>query len=118
MASIVWTERDGKYGGQRQDFKVYLQFNCATLPTREGQAGLQSISQGGQCIWANNLKRVPNTIHVMQEADQNYGYNPFKTQFLSNLDSIVDGRLMAKGSLCLQPKLMGLPQFGGVDHET
>ena len=118
MASTVWTEWDGKNVGQRQEFNVYIQFNCATVHTREGQAGLQSISQGRQSIWANNLKHVPNTIHVTQEVDQNYGYGPFKTQFLSNLDSIVDGRLMAKGSLCLQPKFMGLPRFGGFDCET
>lgn len=73
MVSIVWTEQDGKNG--RQTFKVYLQLNCATLSTREGQARLQSFSQG-----------VPNTIHVPQEMDQNFGYGPFKTQFLSNLD--------------------------------
>ena len=99
-------------------FQSISSIQLCHLPTREGQAGLQSISQGGQCIWANNLKSVPNTIHVMQEADQNYGFGPFKTQFLSNLDSIVDGRLMAKGSLCLQPKFMGLPRFGGFDCET
>ena len=52
---------------------------------------------------------VPNTTHVMQETDQNYG--PFKTQFLSNLDLIVDRRLTAKKSLSLQ-KFVGLPLFG------
>ena len=35
---------------------------------------------------------VPNMTHVMQETDQNYG--PFKTQFLKNLDLIVDERLL------------------------
>ena len=59
---------------------------------------------------------VPNTTHVTQETDQNYG--PFKTQFLSNLDLIVDARLAKKKSLTLQPKFVGLPLFGGVDHET
>ena len=43
---------------------------------------------------------VPNTTHVTQETDQNYG--PFKTQILSNLVLIVDKRLMAKKSLSLQ----------------
>jgi hypothetical protein len=59
---------------------------------------------------------VPNTTHVTQETDQNYG--PFKTQFLSNLDLIVDKRLTAKKSLFLQQKFVGLPLFGGVDRET
>jgi hypothetical protein len=59
---------------------------------------------------------VPNTTHVTQETDQNYG--PFKTQFLSNLDLIVDARLTANKSLSLQPKFVGLPLFGGVDTET
>jgi hypothetical protein len=54
--------------------------------------------------------------HVTQETDQNYG--PFKTQFLSNLDLIVDARLTANKSLPLQPKFMGLPLFGGVDTKT
>jgi hypothetical protein len=59
---------------------------------------------------------VPNTTHVTQETDQNYG--PIKTQFLSNLDLIVDKRLTTKKSLLLQQKFVGLPLFGGVDCET
>ena len=59
---------------------------------------------------------VPNTTHVTQETDQNYG--PFKTQFLKNLDLIVDERLLKKETLSLQPKLVGLPLFLGVDWET
>jgi len=50
---------------------------------------------------------VPNTTHVMQETDQNY--RPFKTQFLSNLDLIVDKRLTAKKNMSLQQKFVGLP---------
>ncbi len=56
---------------------------------------------------------VPNTTHVTQETDQNYG--PFKTQFLSNFDLIIDARLLKKKSLSLQPKFVGLPLFGGID---
>ena len=48
---------------------------------------------------------VPNTSHVTQETDQNYC--PFKTQFLSNLDLIVDNRLKANKSLSLQQKFVG-----------
>jgi hypothetical protein len=53
---------------------------------------------------------------VTQETDQNYG--PFKTQFLSNLDLIVNARLTLKKSLSLQQKFVGLPLFGGVDRDT
>jgi hypothetical protein len=59
---------------------------------------------------------IPNTTHVMQETDQLYG--AFKTQFLSNLELIVDERLTGKKSLFLQPKFVGLPLFEGVDRET
>ena len=53
---------------------------------------------------------------MTQETDQNYG--PFKTQFLSNLELIVDARLEKNKSLSLQPKFVGLPLFRGVDHKT
>ncbi len=59
---------------------------------------------------------IPNTTHVTQETDQLYG--AFKTQFLRNLELIVDERLTGKKSLSLQPKFVGLPLFGGVDRET
>jgi len=59
---------------------------------------------------------VPNTTHVTQETDQNYG--PFMTQFLSNLDLKVDARLMLKKSLSLQQKFVGLPLIGRVDRDT
>ena len=59
---------------------------------------------------------TPNTTHVTQETDQNLG--PFKTQFLSNLDLIVEARWTLKKSLSLQQKFVGLPLFGGVDRDT
>ena len=59
---------------------------------------------------------VPNTTHVTQETNQLYG--PFKTQFLKNLDLMVDARLEANVTLSLQPKLVGLPAFGGIDRES
>jgi hypothetical protein len=59
---------------------------------------------------------VPNTTHVTQEMDQCYG--PFKTQFLINLVLIVEARINKKKSLSLKPKFVGLPLFGGTDHET
>ncbi len=48
---------------------------------------------------------VPNTTHVMQETDQQYG--PFKTQFVTNLNIIVDVRLDENISVSLQPRLVG-----------
>jgi hypothetical protein len=59
---------------------------------------------------------VPNTTHVSQETDQCYG--PFKTQFLKNLEQVVEGRLDNKKSLSLTPTMVRLPLFGGVDRDT
>jgi hypothetical protein len=59
---------------------------------------------------------VPNTTHVTQETDALYG--PFKTQFLKNLDRMVEARLDLGQSLLLVPKLVGLPLFGGMDCDT
>ncbi len=59
---------------------------------------------------------ILDTMHVMQETDQLYG--SFKTQFLKNLDKIVEARLDNDKSLSLAPKMVGLPLFGGVDWET
>ena len=59
---------------------------------------------------------VPNTTAVSQETDRNYG--PFKTQFRNNLATIVAQRLAAKKSVSLQPWLVGLIVFGGIDEVT
>ncbi len=59
---------------------------------------------------------VPNTTAVSQETDRNYG--PFKTQFRNNLAAIVAQRLAEKKSVSLQPWLVGLIVFGGVDEIT
>jgi hypothetical protein len=45
-------------------------------------------------------------------------YGPFKTQFLNNLDLMVDAQLAEKVTLSLQPKLVGLPMFGRIDCDT
>jgi hypothetical protein len=42
----------------------------------------------------------------------------FKTQFLKNLDMIVEARLEAGKSLSLVPKMVGLSLFGDIDWET
>jgi hypothetical protein len=52
----------------------------------------------------------------MKVTDQMYG--PFKIQFLNNLDLIVDAQLAEKVTLSLQPKLVGLPMFGGINCDT
>jgi hypothetical protein len=59
---------------------------------------------------------VPNTKHLSQETDQQYG--GFKTQFTINLDTIVEGRINNGVSLAFQPKLVGLPRFGEVNSKT
>ncbi len=59
---------------------------------------------------------VPNTTHVTQETDQLYG--PFKTTFIENLNPICDARMRKNVSLSLQPKLVGLPLFRGVDTDS
>ncbi len=59
---------------------------------------------------------MPNTTAVWQETDRNYG--PFKTQFCNNLAAIAAARLAAKKSVLLQPWLVGLIVFGGVDEVT
>ncbi len=59
---------------------------------------------------------VPNTTHVTQETDQCYG--PFKMQFTINLDNLVDASLKKDKIMSLQPKLVGLPVFGGCDNES
>jgi hypothetical protein len=59
---------------------------------------------------------VPNTTHVTQETDQLYG--PFKTTFIESLDCICEARMRKKVSLSLQPKLVGLPLFGGFDADS
>ncbi len=59
---------------------------------------------------------MPKTTHGSQETDQQYG--AFMTQFTINLDTIVEGGINNGVSLSLQPKLVGLPLFGGVDSDT
>ncbi len=59
---------------------------------------------------------VPNTTAVTQETDQNYG--KFKSQFRTNLTLVVDKRVEKNKSVSLQPWLVGLIVFGGVDPVT
>ena len=53
---------------------------------------------------------------MTQETDQLYG--PFKTRFIDNLDCLCGARMRKNVSLSLQPKLMGLPRFGGFNVES
>ena len=59
---------------------------------------------------------VPNTTAVTQETDKSYG--PFKSQFRTNLDTIVQRRIKLGKSLSLSPWMVGLVVFGGLDSET
>ena len=54
---------------------------------------------------------VPNTTAVTQETDKNY--QPFKTQFRTNLAHAVKARIEKFKSTSLQPFLVGLCVFGG-----
>ena len=59
---------------------------------------------------------VPNTTAVHQETDRNYG--PFKTAFRIVLDSIVQERINQGKSTSINPWLVGLVCFGGLDEVT
>ena len=59
---------------------------------------------------------VPNTTAVTQETDQKYG--PFKTQFRKNIEKVVQERISQEKLTSLQPWMVGLFVFGGVDHMT
>ncbi len=59
---------------------------------------------------------VPNMTHVIQETDQCSG--SFKTQFTIKVDNLLDARLKKEKSVSLQPKLVRLPVFGGLDSKS
>ena len=114
-----------------EEFKKYIMNSIVPLyphtRNRPGHRVMLKVDSGPGRMNLNLLAKlcrlgfilypcVPNTTHVTQETDQLYG--AFKTQFLKNLDLMVDARLSADVSLSLQPKLVGLPMFGGIDHDT
>ncbi len=59
---------------------------------------------------------VPNTTAVSQETDRNY--RPFKTVYHQNLRQMVQVQLDMGKSMSLQPCLVAIPVFSGVDPET
>ncbi len=59
---------------------------------------------------------VPNTTAVTQETDQNYG--PFKNAFWENFEFLTSDRLDNNTSPSIQPFLIGLLVFGGMDPIT
>jgi hypothetical protein len=114
-----------------EQFKAYIKNSIMPLyPNASNRPGHQVLlkvdsSPGEMHLQLLSLMRwmgfymylcVPNTAHVSQEMNQCYG--PFKTQFAINLEQIVDARLDQGKSLSLQPKMVGLPIFGGTDKET
>ncbi len=95
-----------KGGMDNEEFKKYMLNSIVPLfPHARDKAGhrvLLKVDSGPGRLSLNLLSKlrllgfilypcVPNTTHVTQETDQNYG--PFKTQFPSNLELIVDARL-------------------------
>ena len=56
---------------------------------------------------------MPNTTHVTQETDQNYG--PFKSAFRRNFDAIVQARIDRELSVSFPPHMVSLFVFGGRD---
>jgi hypothetical protein len=59
---------------------------------------------------------VPNTSAVTQETNRNYG--SFSSLFQSNLGDIIGATIVTKKSVSLQPWLVGLVVFGGMDEKT
>ena len=120
-----------KGGMDEKEFEEYLMNSIVPLypdaRDKPGQRVILKVDSGpgrGNVGLLSKLKLlgfilypcVPNTTHVTQETDRNYG--PFKTQFFINLERLVSERIEAGVSLSLHPKLVGLPTFGGEDRET
>ena len=120
-----------KGGMDNDEFEKYLMNSIVPLyphaRNRPGHRVMLKVDSGPGGMNLNLLPKLrrlgfilypffPNTTHVTQETDQLY--RAFKTQFLKNLDLMVDARLSADVTLSLQPKLVGLPMFGGIDHDT
>jgi hypothetical protein len=124
--------QNDKEGMDEVEFEKYLLNSIVPLyPDANNMPGHQvllKVDSGGpgwmnisllsklQCLGFDLYPGVPNTTHVTQEIDQCYG--PFKTQFAINLENLVDARLEKEKSVSLQPKLVGLPVFGGLDSES
>jgi hypothetical protein len=107
-----------KGGMDNEEFAKYMQDSIATLfPDALDQPGRRVLLKVASGPGRMNLQLlaslkflgiilyhcVPNTMHVTQETDQLYG--PFKTQFLKNLDLIIEARLDNNKSLLLAPRL-------------
>ena len=59
---------------------------------------------------------MPNTTTLTQETEQNYG--PFNTQFIENLNTLSDARIIHNDYTNLQPWMVGIIVFGGIDYES
>jgi hypothetical protein len=114
-----------------EEFEKYVLGSIVTLnPTSRDKPGhciMLKVDSGPSRMNLNLLAQLQqlgfvmypgilNTTHVSQETDQQYG--ACKAQFTINLGTIFEGRINTGISLSLQPKLVGLPLFGGVDSET
>ena len=49
---------------------------------------------------------LPNTTTVTQETEQKYG--PFKTQFIENINTLSDARIIRNDYTTIQPWMVGI----------
>ena len=85
---------------------------CDSGPGRMNVELLAELRTAGFILFPG----VPNTTHVTQETDQNYG--PFKGQYARNLDRIVEERVDQDKTTSIPAWMVGLIVFGGTDPIT
>ena len=59
---------------------------------------------------------VPNTTTVTQDTEQSYG--PFKTQFIENINTLSDDRIIHNDSTTIKQWMVGIIVFGGIYPES
>lgn len=100
------------YPHARDEFGKRVLLKCDSGPGRMNIDLLCWLRREGFILYPS----VPNTTAVTQETDQNYGQ--FKSQFRTNLSLVIDHRVEMGESVSLQPWLVGLFVFGGIDLVT
>lgn len=85
---------------------------CDSGPGRMNVELLAELRTAGFILFPG----VPNTTHVTQETDQNYG--PFKGQYARNLDRIVEERVDQDMTTSIPAWMVGLIVFGGTNPLT
>ena len=130
----VWPATYGlneKGGMDDCEFEKYIRNSIIPLyPNAEDSPGKRvmiKIDSGPGRLNADLLARlqllgfvlypgVPKTTAVTQETDQTYGM--FKNVFFQNLDQLTKFRANQNESMSLQPWIVGILVFGGVDGVT